>query len=425
MAEISESSSCSFAPPTLQQTLSLAGHLQEQITDLGARIRELQDSLGSTNDALGSIRVEVTRNAAAVNTNVSSHNEVLASLEALKGDFSRSTITLHRLRTSQEATRDDVAKLKDRHTGVVAQLSGLEEEFSRVDGFLHDLKVELNATTSSGKGIHEQHEKLERLSAVVERIRNDQDKSRTMARETCESLNIVVNDVHGLKESVSRVNNLTHVLDSRTVEQGASLKACRERVQQTASSLKPFMEAADSHSMSIQDLHGGFLENKARIDGLERLVEDSRGSLQTAQLRIERESAGLKTVKEGLDRVHGTISQSNETKEATATVIRGIQMRLHQAEGKMNEILDGIRDTNALVLPNVLQTGVGKDMNQNLLTKVGNYSPCQSARGQNSRLGLKLRSPWAPDRSAENTSLSPRPPASPGSQLAPSPSSAC
>lgn len=107
-------------------------------------------------------------------------------------------------------------------------------------------------------------------------------------------------------------------------------------------------------------------------------------------------------MREGLDRAQGHITQFSENQEATAATIRTMQMRLHETHSKINEILEGIKDTNALVLPNVLQTGVGKDMNPSLLTKVSAYE--KSIRGQNGRLGSKTqRSPWAPDKSMDKS----------------------
>lgn len=400
MAEILDPSSCSFAPPTLQQTVSLAGNLQEQITDLASRIRILQNAFNTTNDSLSGVRIEVTRTAAIVNANASSQNEVLASLETFKKDFSRSTIVLHRLRASQDATKEDVSKLKEACSGLVAEVSGLSGKKDNFDDVMKELKETIR--TSNIEIDAEQDEKIQRLQLSVEKLFKDQEQSRNMTRETAESLSSVVNDVHVLKDNVSRTSTLTHVLNSRTTEQGASLKVCRERMQQAGATLKMLKDMADSNNASIRDYEGGALEHKARIDGLERLMEDSRDCLQTAQLRIEREAAGLKNVREGLDRAQGHISQFSESQEATAATIRTMQMRLHETHSKINEILEGIKDTNALVLPNVLQTGVGKDMNPSLLTKVSAYE--KSIRGQNGRLGSKTqRSPWAPDKSMDKS----------------------
>jgi len=410
-AMIIDPNSASFAPPSLQQTLQIAGNLQDQVDDLGARLRQVQENLDSTNDILGVVRKELNKSAAAVNHNASTQNELIQSIEALKRDLSKATVTVHRMRSAQEVSKEDMTHLKESHRGFNMQVSGIREELADLRAQLQELKQDTKVKKVGDK-VHGDDYKIDRLFSTMETLQAEHDKGKNMIKETCESLSMVANDVHVLKDSFSKMSSTTSHLDSKVTEYGTSVKSTREKIQQVGSTVVRLVQLTDEHTGEFQDMHGGFLECQARISGLERLVEDSRNSLQTAQLRIEREAAGLQTVRDDLDRAEGRLTQGSERQETFATQVRTMQIHFQETQSAINEILEGIRDTNALVLPNVLQTGVGKELSPKLLSKVGSYSP-QSARGQNPKLGGRPRGPWLPEKNSDWSAMSPRPPSNP------------
>jgi len=350
MADILEGTSghVQHAPLSTNQTLQLCRHLSEQTKALGASFRELREDLSQVVGAVHDLTGDVGNLKASTLTLKDNFGDNQQALEKAKKEVLRLDQRMQKLEvgleTSGEATKalaegqrlgntryeavfQDLANM---HTQLKELQAGLDRNFmeDRSDrGSTDELGRKLAASVDAvNRSLSDQANTLGEVTLISRKLRTEALKNGTM--------------LQALQDGFATQAKSMKRLEGECEEAVASCTRARQEHEATkirvAESSKQLQQVMTTSARMDQELHkatGGLHLAQQRLNEAQSLLVKHGGQLESQRNQVEH--------------LQGEHSQAER-------LLHWLQRRVEEVSHVAQSVKVGLRETNAIVLPNVL-----------------------------------------------------------------------
>eukprot|EP00927_Polykrikos_kofoidii_P028852 TRINITY_DN25064_c0_g1_i1.p1 TRINITY_DN25064_c0_g1~~TRINITY_DN25064_c0_g1_i1.p1 ORF type:complete len:488 (+),score=77.23 TRINITY_DN25064_c0_g1_i1:96-1466(+) len=401
-----------YAPLTSGQTIQLGKHLEGQIKQIQAGLEGLRQSLVQTNAAVQG----VTNKA----------NTLDATAQTLQGDLSGLNQTVNTCR-----------KAIGRSEGRLVALEAGAEKAGKALGEFSDAQMQANVRAEAvRRDTVEMKARLRELEAGLER-NFSQDDSRM--DETMAATNRLAIEIAGVKTGLNEQK--TMIQDSEKVSRG--LRMDLDRAGAHMSNLEERYTASAktvSHMENVlSDTQAHVSRNREELHKTKARVQENQDTLRQLSMQVDKMEQGSKRMASvvqscqiELGHAKGQISSQGakveahdrevqrllDTQSAFGEHLRSVQVRAEEASQVAMAVKVGLKETNAIVLPNIqLDTSAAMMLGRNTAAEledsergIAGWSPSGHDFGGGMGGGGKAVSPLRPFSSPPRRASSGRPP---------------
>mmetsp|Transcript_109893 Transcript_109893/g.310939 ORF Transcript_109893/g.310939 Transcript_109893/m.310939 type:complete len:400 (+) Transcript_109893:115-1314(+) len=346
----------SFAPLSSAQTLELVRQVNEEL-------RALQSSLGS----LRKEHAETVISVAALQNEGKRAQTCLGTLE------SRVTSTDHRVDQDQknikqidswmrqvegrlEKTNSNVEAVSDVQQHAKVRWDATQRDFAEMRELLAKLQRDLEKNTegdTDDRGFLEEIvKKMKDQQVLAQQAIDDQRKAQYA---TDVALKRLANEIEQNMVVVKTV-------EGHADEAGKGVKALRRRLDDQVCRSQQLEEDHDRTKAKVAECQAGGFALKLFADGLEKRIQQALQELRSAQDQIGGAHASLKAQGGRLLDAEDALQRVDLNNKNTSSQLRALHSRLEETSQVAHYVKEGLRETNAIVLPNILMDGIGSGM---------------------------------------------------------------
>mmetsp|Transcript_28895 Transcript_28895/g.82149 ORF Transcript_28895/g.82149 Transcript_28895/m.82149 type:complete len:398 (-) Transcript_28895:176-1369(-) len=352
-----KSSHSFFAPLSHAQTLEMCQHLEGLIRGLQKETQDLREELSRADREIGSLRSAQGSTTAAVSSLQEGQHKANLATEALRKDAIRSTEKASSMARQLEVHADRAQSHKEQQKLADTGLASLKQEVASLGQQLKDLQthcengvggelVQLrNAMKQAQATIHSTREDLERVKAGGQ-------EDRATLRQECAAL-------ARLSDDFARLCTATGATDNRLSETIAQLKGTRHHLAQTNAALVKLNEdhrGLKSHFDVSQEV---VKKTTAAVKKLQDTMDVTSAKLANANEQLLAVRAGMLGNKDQIEKAVLRLCGVEDAQERSQQDGSSTQLNLENLKQTVLALKERLRETNALVLPN-LQMGVSR-----------------------------------------------------------------
>merc|ERR1712007_179028 len=172
----------------------------------------------------------------------------------------------------------------------------------------------------------------------------------------------------GVRDDLTKTNTVVHIIETRLTDNSNGLKQARACLEELDHAMQKLHEELEKTKGEVVDVQAGVKSASGHVkkvhEGLDRTVT----SLQTTQTRLEAASGVLESTRQGLNQMRGNVQSLKEGHEMAHRTMANLKNELDNVGSTANAVKAGLKETNALVLPNLhmelggSMTGTGMGM---------------------------------------------------------------
>jgi len=341
-----------YAPLSHGQSMSIAKHLQDQITNLEIRIQTIQDGLSSVQKETHSVSGRITMEAGRIDSVRDGVAQAQHAIQSNSENLSQTSSDVHRLQASLEKTNETVGLLNTNHRKMgtvmmqtnrdLAQTKGTVQKLQeKVDGEIAAELEKVRAELGSGSG------KTGRIHESTELLKSDAAK----AKEQIKSLEASVNSI---TNGLIKTNTEADVLKAHVhTDVSKRIKDLQEGVQQGKESLQRLNQGQHrllADVTSLQDAQKQIISDASEVRSQ---AKSTSQSLDQTQNLLYNTCGMVETTKNGLDEAKGHIHDLKGGHDLLIGRQYELVRKLNTTNTLAQNLATGLRNTNAVVMPNL------------------------------------------------------------------------
>jgi len=389
-----------YAPLSYAQTRELAQHLEALIREAQHETAELKAELSRADGEIAALRTAQGSTGAAISSLRETQQHLLSVIDGMKGDISRTADKVNGLQQHHEVHSERTNGHRENIRLMDTGIQSLRQEVAALGAHLKDLQTDrevgigadvarlMAAAQQSQAAVKAQKEDLERTKAGL-------NEERVKTRQTAADLASVMDDL-------AKTNTQTGVLETRIAETMAHVKATKACLADTNGAVS---RLHDEHKALRGVVATNQEELKKCTASIKKLMDGSdNAAARIAMLddQLRHTKAIVTSNRDGMEKCHIRVGSLEDAQARVQATVVAMQLNLDNTTALAQHVKDRLRETNALVLPNLQRDGGARprSISQANAQQRG-HDPIKHAPGPGSTCGSQTSrgSSWA------NTSL--------------------
>jgi len=341
-----------YAPLSHGQSMSIAKHLQEQITNLEIRIQTIQDGLTSVKNETNSVSGRISMEAGRIDSVRDGVAQAQNAVQANGENLAQTTSDVHRLQASLEKTNETLGLLNANHRkmGTVMMQNGrdlkhtnglVEKLQERIDDEIAEELERLRTEIGSGGG------KVGRVQESTELLKSDAAK----AKEQIKSLEA---SVKAITNGLIKTNTEADVLKAHVhTEVAKGIKDVQQGVQDGKESLYRLNQGQHRLLADVSSLQEAQKQIVSDASDVKSQAKNTAQSLDQTQNLLYNTCGMVETTKNGLDEAKGHIHDLKGGHDLLIGRQYELARKLNSTNSLAQNLATGLRNTNAVVMPNL------------------------------------------------------------------------
>lgn len=336
-----------FAPLSGGQTLELVRVLRDENRALQAAICDLQkdltDTRGGVEVALGDVKaVRATILQMQVRQAGSERN-----IEATQRELERAGEATKQLQTDLDSTASKVTLMGESMKHSQTQLDQVLREGDEVRDWLRSLQNDLERNFECDKSDRGE------FNEVTNKLSRGQDAAAKGLEEYRQAQAAMEATLRKFDGDIDKQHVLFVGLEERLAEAVRLLKEARADLEET--SLKGMrLEEEHNHTKAhVTDVSDQTRHLRAVSDRLGDHIRQTAAELLSTQQEVDVAQDALRSNSGRIQRNEGEIRRLGENHKATGNQLKLLEQNLSQTNAIAQQACAGLRETNALMLPNI------------------------------------------------------------------------
>jgi len=295
-----------YAPLSHGQSMNIAKHLQEQITNLEIRIQTIQDGLSSVRSETNCVSGRIAMEAGRIDSVRDGVAQAQTAIQANGENLSQTTSDVHRLQASLEKTNETLGLLNANHRkmGTVMMQNG--RDLKHTNGLVEKLQERIDGEVSA---------ELERLRAElgdgggkVGRVRESTELLKSDAAKAKEQIKSLEASVKAITNGLIKTNTEADVLKAHVhTDVAKHVKDLQQGVQDGKESLHRLNQGQHRLLADVSSLQDAEKQIMSDASEVRSQAKNTAQSLDQTKNLLYNTCGMVETTKNGLDEAKGHI----------------------------------------------------------------------------------------------------------------------
>lgn len=339
------------APLSTGQTLSIFHVLESRIRELQEHFSDIRRDLNQTDNSVSQLRAQLGASNGALQSLRESHINVSAMVDALRKDTGKLGVKANKLGAGLEHVVEDCRNTRDalKVTGTSVQM--LKQEVGALTERVNDLQVHNETKTSND--VSELRDMIKQANASIRSVEEDSSRLTAVTTEVREQLRQTGHTVQGLGDRAAQANTVVGTLDLRLQEAFNHLKTTRQQLAETnLVALKTHEDHKHTKSL-LNNVHDSVKTNALHIKQSKELLDGVNVRLGHAAEQVAKAFAVVAQSRERLDKVSSQVVSLGEAHQMVSDQTAQLRATVTETQITLQSVKVGLRETNAMVLPNL------------------------------------------------------------------------
>eukprot|EP00746_Dinoflagellata_sp_MGD_P004224 gnl/MRDRNA2_/MRDRNA2_108148_c0_seq1.p1 gnl/MRDRNA2_/MRDRNA2_108148_c0~~gnl/MRDRNA2_/MRDRNA2_108148_c0_seq1.p1 ORF type:complete len:421 (-),score=92.15 gnl/MRDRNA2_/MRDRNA2_108148_c0_seq1:16-1278(-) len=357
MADIlaGNSGHASFAPLSHAQTIHVCQHLQAQIHDLQKELTDVRCEVRVQGENIRTHHAGIEETGSFVNSLREGLNHTNQFVDSLQNDLGNLRTSHQRLNQEHDSTGDQVKRLEAGQALLTTQYTEVKNRLATTNAEVTGIHKQLDGSTSNGMTALKHQ--IQEASLRLKRFEEEHTGMKTAMQEQKDALRAEESKLQAECDSLAKTNAVVQMLEQRLTETQRSLKATRHNLEEANRVVVKVHEDHDNTKAILADCCEGLKRTNLHVKQVHEGLDTNVRNLANTQVKLEEASTKLDKAKTQLDQTSLNVKSLREGQDMVKETTRAMQANLENTHCSLKEVKQGLRETNAIVLPNLMSNG--------------------------------------------------------------------
>lgn len=353
MADILEgvSNHVSHAPLSHAQTLAVCKHLMNEIQALKQKHEDLEKDFHNADNGQTGLRELLD----GTNTHLLHLQEGLdganAAVDALRKDGGRYTNDISKLMNAHEQTTECLAMYREGQKVNDTKVRNIEQDLALTTRLATDLRDKLEKRVFAD--IVSLQDDLSKTNHDLKGLAGEEQTTRENLLEERKNLRTTNGNVQALRDDLTKTNTVVRLVETRLADNTSGLKMARDSMEALNETVQRIYEDLERTKKEASDAQGGVKTNASTIKKNGDVLDRALSGLHATQARMDEAGGGLDAIRRLLEATQGKVQSLMEGQDMAQRALRNVKAELLDVSATANQVKNGLKETNSLVLPNL------------------------------------------------------------------------
>lgn len=376
----------SFAPLSHAQTVSIANHLKESVNIVSTKMDSLERELQRALAAIQALDANSKREGAVVKSLQEGLHRTDIALAGVKKDLGRTSDMTENLKQEAEAAREGLAACREGLTASNTNLQKVSQDQMQTAATADGLREVLEKRVFLD--VERLRDELNSSHLLIQQLRQDETQLKSSVQAQKEALRTTNGAARTARDDLTRTQTMVRMLEERLGEAGESLKDTRTRLAATSTATQKLKEDHEHTKAATADLQKDSKKTNMTLRHVEEKLDGTAKDLSSTMAQLNGASGVLDATRQSLENAHLFIKGLQEGNSMNGASNRALAQQVEHVQAILHETKRGLKETNALVLPNLTMDSTSATHGFSGLAGLGesmHVSGAMTARGLSGR----------------------------------------
>mmetsp|Transcript_51083 Transcript_51083/g.89242 ORF Transcript_51083/g.89242 Transcript_51083/m.89242 type:complete len:421 (+) Transcript_51083:27-1289(+) len=342
----------SFAPLSHSQTISIAKHLQDQVSEVQTRFDDFMAEYSHTKEKMQEMQRELRKDFEAVHQLQDDLAGANATIDSTRRDLARTNMTVRELSSKlNEATNNDVKFLKEAAKQSEMKMSKMTTEVKHCvdlgNGVRQDLENQVNLELTKIR------EEFRKMNVSVCRLGEDTAALQDSAQSLKADSSHAKIQRQYIRDDMAKTDTMLKVLEQRTADMNKYMKATRQIVDDSSHVCTKIEEDHDKLKSEVVQVYGGLKAVNTQVRSVQEGLEKTNSGLSATQGQLSHSFTCWDQTRQELDITKTNVRGLKEAHDLASARAHDLAGQLEATRMMAQDTRRGLIDTNSVVLPNL------------------------------------------------------------------------
>jgi len=343
------------APLSYEQTVSLGKHLQDQIDALSSSFDALRVDRDGANGILGDLGKSLAKNLSRLHKLEEALVETNALVDSQKKELARTNGAIGKMQQEFANANDIVFALRKGHKVIRMDLQKVNQDLADNSTVTQAIKEALEKKVLAELQRHDNDLKQADLSIC--RLQHDSKMMKGNIQSNRDDLRATEETLQLAREDIVKLSREVCALDTRSGETVKTLQDTRQSLDDLVAVCARVSDDHDSTKSNVADLQLTSMKLGTHARQLQEGLSRTATGLQGTQTQLSNTVSVLDATRENLEQTKGDLLHVKTNHEDLAVKHKSVARATEELQHVTTETRKGLKDTNALVLPNLQMSG--------------------------------------------------------------------
>jgi len=267
------------------------------------------------------------------------------------GGFDRASTQIERLEEGLARSNDDIGALQEGKNVTDSKLEKVTKDLGRTHALL--LNLQDNVHKEVMHDIKQLQDGLDRSNLNFGQLRADVDHVKGSLQGEKENIRQLGAKADDARNDLLKTNTVVHILEKRLVDVATGHKLTKSQSDEVKTALAKLQEDHDATKVNVAAFQGKVKDHDAHFGHLDASVKSNSAGLRQTQSKLDKACGNVDALSQMLEATRSNVQQLREGNMMAHESINGLQAELAEVAQLAHSAAAGLKDTNALVLPNL------------------------------------------------------------------------
>uniref|UniRef100_A0A7S0ZX87 Uncharacterized protein n=1 Tax=Noctiluca scintillans TaxID=2966 RepID=A0A7S0ZX87_NOCSC len=343
------------APLSYEQTVSMGKHLQEQIDALKSGFDALRVDRDGANGLLGDLGKSLAKHLARQHKLEEDLVETNSLVDSQKKELAYTNGTIGKMQQEFANASDIIFALRKGHKVIRMDLQKVNQDLADNSTVTQAIKEALEKKVLAELQRHDTD--LKQADLNLGRLQHDAQLMKGNIQTNKDDLRAAEETLQLAREDIVKLSREVCALDTRSGETLKTLKDTRQSLDELVAVCAKVSDDHDSTKSNVADLQLTSMKLGTHTRQLQEGLNRTATSLQGTQTQLSNTAAVLDATRENLEQTKGDLLHVKTNHEDLAVKHKSVVRATEELQHVTTETRKSLKDTNALVLPNLQMSG--------------------------------------------------------------------
>merc|ERR1712137_69541 len=160
-------------------------------------------------------------------------------------------------------------------------------------------------------------------------------------------------NVQACRDDLTKTSTVVRLVETRLADNTTGLKMARDSMEALDEKVQRIYEDLERTKKEASDAQGGVKANASTIKKNGDVLDRALSGLHAAQARMDEAGGGLDATRRSLEATQAKVQSLLEGQDMAQRALRNVKAELMDVSTTANQVKNGLKETNSLVLPNL------------------------------------------------------------------------
>jgi len=349
----------SFAPLSQAQTIEICQHLSELISQLQEEIANLHARHDTNEDAIANLRGGLGSSNAMISDLKSGLTENSNAIESTRADVGRNFGKTGGLHATLQNAQESIEALRQAQKITNTFVQKLTGDLQRNDDLTNSVREDIERRL--GTNFEKLQDQVGRLDLKLNQLTEYDELDKVASQEQKEVGRLTDEKVRNLKDESIRTNTMLAMLEARLTDRGNGMKENTKNLEDTKGLMLRMSEDYEHMKGSFAELQLSCKQMGLHVGQVSEDLDVTSRTLKDVTGRLDSTVNGLDTARQTIDLQKGNLQSLQESHVMAHQSIRNLSENLADTHATAHQVKVGLKETQAIVLPNLKMGGGAAD----------------------------------------------------------------